>query len=323
VVATIRLCGDDAADLAAYAAVANATDPAMPTSVDQLRWESATYPGGRRLLAEEHGRVVGVATTGRIYMYAPEFELAWLFIGVLPEACRRGTGTALWAACSGEARAAGRTGFQAEADETSAGGIAFLERNGFTEVERTRAVRLELAGLPIPDRIAPEGVTLTTLAARPDLLPAVHAVAMATFADIPGETPIQPGDLTAFTARDVERPGVPHDAFVLAVDDRTDEVLGYASLLIVPASSTVAWHDMTAVHPAARGRGIARALKTETIRWAATHGIQALEAGNDVANAPMRAVNARLGYRPLPDRVTFRGPLHGGTPPGYPAPTGT
>jgi hypothetical protein len=41
-------------------------------------------------------------------------------------------------------------------------------------------------------------------------------------------------------------------------------------------------------------------------------GLRALETGNDVDNAPMRAVNARLGYGPLPDTVSLRGPLVGG-----------
>ena len=41
--------------------------------------------------------------------------------------------------------------------------------------------------------------------------------------------------------------------------------------------------------------------------WALAHDLQALETGNDGDNAPMRAVNARLGYTPLPDEVTMRG----------------
>jgi len=36
------------------------------------------------------------------------------------------------------------------------------------------------------------------------------------------------------------------------------------------------------------------------------------EAAGDVDNAPMRAVNAKLGFRPLPDLLTLRGPLFGG-----------
>ncbi len=69
---------------------------------------------------------------------------------------------------------------------------------------------------------------------------------------------------------------------------------------------------MTAVARAWRGRGIAVALKHATIAWAIANGLTALETGNDEGNAPMRGVNARLGYRPLPDRLTMRGPLFGG-----------
>jgi RimJ/RimL family protein N-acetyltransferase len=73
---------------------------------------------------------------------------------------------------------------------------------------------------------------------------------------------------------------------------------------------------MTAVLPAYRGRGIALALKRGTVAWAIAAGLTALETGNDVDNAPMRAVNAKLGFQPLPDTVTLRGPLVGGMMPG-------
>ena len=69
---------------------------------------------------------------------------------------------------------------------------------------------------------------------------------------------------------------------------------------------------MTAVLPGVpRSRHRTR-LKHATIAWAIEHGLTALETGNDEGNAPMRGVNARLGYRPLPDGVTMRGPLFGG-----------
>ena len=66
---------------------------------------------------------------------------------------------------------------------------------------------------------------------------------------------------------------------------------------------------MTAVRRAYRGRGIAGALKRATIGWAVEHDLEALETGNDVENAPMRAVNAMLGYSPTPDWIGLRGPL--------------
>jgi GNAT superfamily N-acetyltransferase len=79
--------------------------------------------------------------------------------------------------------------------------------------------------------------------------------------------------------------------------------------LFVPGRTDMAWHDMTAVLPAYRGRGIAKALKRATIAWAIDNGLVVLETGNDVENAPMRAVNLGLGYEPIPDEVGFRGPL--------------
>ena len=87
------------------------------------------------------------------------------------------------------------------------------------------------------------------------------------------------------------------------------DVAGWASLMFVPGSTTVAWHDMTAVGRAWRGRGVATVLKRSTIAWAIKHGLEALETGNDEDNAPMRAINARLGYRPMPDELSLRGPL--------------
>jgi GNAT superfamily N-acetyltransferase len=98
---------------------------------------------------------------------------------------------------------------------------------------------------------------------------------------------------------------------MLAIDTERDVVVGYANLAFVPGSTTVAWHDMTAVARSHRGRGIAMALKQAVIDWARANGLTALETGNDVDNAPMRAVNARLGYEPMPDEIFVRGPLFG------------
>jgi mycothiol synthase len=80
----------------------------------------------------------------------------------------------------------------------------------------------------------------------------------------------------------------------------------------VAGTADDAWHDMTAVVRAWRGRGVAGALKRATIGWAIANGLEALETGNDVDNLPMRAVNARLGFRPLPDLITMRGRPFGG-----------
>jgi GNAT superfamily N-acetyltransferase len=183
-----------------------------------------------------------------------------------------------------------------------------LRRHGFVEYERSKTVRLELAGLRAPEVDPPDGISMTSLEKRPDLVAAVHAVAVVAFPDIPsGDVPIAAGDLAEFRGRDVDRPSFPPGAFMVAVEMAADRVIGYASLVFLPGSTTEAWHDMTAVVPEWRGRGVAGALKRATIAWAIEHGLEALGTGNDQANAPMRAVNAGLGYRPRPDEVTMRG----------------
>jgi GNAT superfamily N-acetyltransferase len=135
-------------------------------------------------------------------------------------------------------------------------------------------------------------------------------VAELAFPDIPSaDEPISAGGLAEFRARDVDRPGIPHDGFFVALDAASRQVVGYAALLFPPGRTDVAWHDMTAVRSEYRGRGIAVALKRASIAWAIEHGLTALETGNDVENAPMRAVNARLGYTPMPDTLEYSGPL--------------
>jgi mycothiol synthase len=273
-----------------------------------MRWVAATYPGGVRFLATApDGRAVGAASAGRIYVYPPDHDAYWVEIAVLPEARRKGLGEGLLRSASEVARAAGKTALHIPASDGRPEGIDFLIRRGFSELDRSKAVRLDLRGLAPPPVAPPSGVQLVTLAARPDLIPAVHAFATEAFPDIPGDEPMAAGDLAEFRAREIDRPGIPWDGFIIALDDGGD-VLGYASVLLAPSRPTIGLHDLTAVRRAARGRGIAGALKRAVIGWAIASGLEGLEADNDEVNLPMRAINLRLGYRPLPDSLTLRGP---------------
>lgn len=309
--ARIRRATTSDDDLASFAAIVNAVTPERGKDPAGMRWSSKTYPGGVRLLAEAPGgRAVGTASVGRIYVYPPEFDGYWSEIVVLPEARRQGLGGDLLAAVSAIARADGKSTLHIPASEARPEGVAFLTHRGFRVHDRSKSVRLELRDL-VPEPVAPPpGVRLETLATRPDLAPGIHAVATEALPDIPGDD-MAAGDLAEFRARSIDRPGIPPEGFFIAIDE-AGEVLGYASVLMEPARPTVGYHDLTAVRRAARGRGIAGALKRATIDWAAGAGLEALEADNDEINAPMRAINRRLGYRPLPDSLTLRGPLFDG-----------
>ena len=329
-----RFDASDDAAVAAYVRVRNEVTPDSPMSAERVAWAEATYPGDAHLLlayrgggalgeaggeavggtgAEALGEAVGAAVAGRIHMHGPGFPRYWLGLWVIPEARRAGTGSALLAVLSDATRAAGKTGFQTMLSEAHPEGLSFLAARGFVEIERMRQVSLDLRGLAAPAVAPPPGIALVTLAERPDLVAAVHEVAVETFPDMPvGGEPMDAGTLDEFVAREVERPGVLGEAFQVASDVGSGETVGYASLVIAPGSTTMAYHAMTAVRPAYRGRGIATALKRATIAWAIGRGLETLETSNDEHNAAMRAVNAALGYLPMPDLVGLQGPL---TPP--------
>ena len=296
-------------DYAELARIVVTVLPDDPTSVAEMRWADATYPGGRRFLALIDGIAVGSGDVGRMYMFPPEFEGAWASICVLPEHRRLGVGSALLARVSDVAREAGKTMLVGRTSSAHLETIDFLEHRGFREHDRMKLVRLDLRGSAPAAVIPPDGVRITTLAERPDLVSAVYDVAREALPDIPGDGPQFPSTLDEFRARDVDRPLIPPDAFIVGIDAATRRVIGYANLMLVPGKPNVAWHGMTAVARDWRGRGVATALKRATIAWAVARGMDELRTANDTVNAPMRAVNRRLGYQPLPDDIDYRGPL--------------
>jgi GNAT superfamily N-acetyltransferase len=296
-------------DLGHIARISLIVTPDSPVSVEEMRWSEAKYPGGKRFVAWLDGEAVGAGGAGRVWMNPPEYPGLWGNISVVPEARRRGVGSAILGAMSDVARDAGKTMLVGRTWSDRTDAVSFLEHRGFAEYERMKVVRLPLDGLSLPPATPPAGATISSLEARPELVAGVYEVAKEALPDIPGEWPAAPDMLDEFRTRDVDRPGTPAGGFAIAIDDLTGRVVGYANLIIVPGPANLAWHGMTAVARAWRGRGLATALKRATIEWAAANGLSAVEGANDVANAPMRAVNARLGYLPQPDELGYRGPL--------------
>jgi mycothiol synthase len=304
VTVTIRPAGD--ADLETVVDINAAATPESVWEADALRHGDRTFGPALRLLAEDDGEPVGAATIGRIYVLPPDYDALWATVWVLPAHRRRGTGGRLLGALGAEAAARGKSALHVPVREDRADAMAFLARRGFSEHERSKAVRLDLGGLAPPDAPLPPGVILTSIAARPDLARSAYAAAIEAYPDVPGgDVAMTAGSFEEWRAFEIDWPQVPQEAFIIAVAD--ERVVAYASLVPAPRRP-VGYHTMTLVRPEWRGRGLGLALKQAQIRWAIAAGLEALETENDVDNAPMRAINARLGYRPLPDVVTLRGP---------------
>jgi RimJ/RimL family protein N-acetyltransferase len=54
-----------------------------------------------------------------------------------------------------------------------------------------------------------------------------------------------------------------------------------------------------------RGQGLATLAKLSALHLAARAGVRWVGTANDESNAPMLAVNRRLGHRPLPDLMVY------------------
>jgi mycothiol synthase len=295
------------ADNAAAARIRTAVWRWVVVEPESLAHSRATIPGYGDWLALLDGDAVGAASCA-LNLGMEEDTAAFAVWCVMPDARRKGVGTALYRQVSEHTRSLGKSELFTWGYEDDEGGVAFAERHGFVEMHRKPALRLVLDGCPRPTVDLPEGVAITTLADHPELARGVWETASETMPDIPYDTvPMSAGSFEKFAARSFAGPRYIPDATFVAVRD--GHVIGYAQLAWDSRRSGIAEHAMLAVRPAWRGHGIAKALKARQIAWALDNGLKELRTGNDARNASTRAVNANFAYAPLPDQIGYRGPL--------------
>jgi mycothiol synthase len=181
--------------------------------------------------------------------------------------------------------------------------LAFYAARGFGERGRMQDVQLELATANIT-AAPPEGIELVPLTEAHER--GAYAVALEAHADVPSAEPLVTGTFEQWHARQFGELTLRHLSFVAIEDGR---VVGYA--ILGRDSADTADHWMTGVARAARGRGIALALKQAQIAAAKADGWAFLRTQNDLANAAMRAVNEKLGYERRFEWVHLAGPLAG------------
>ncbi|HYR93674.1 MAG TPA: GNAT family N-acetyltransferase [Methylomirabilota bacterium] len=83
-----------------------------------------------------------------------------------------------------------------------------------------------------------------------------------------------------------------------------EEIVGI-SLLGYPPVRGVVGTEWTATARSVRGRGIARALKCETLAQAIALGVDRVRTGNDAKNDPILHINESMGYQLIAGRMDF------------------
>lgn len=268
-----------------------------------LEYSRSISPELRYLLArsDADGAVAGCGAAGSLFPGEQDERLdAWAL--VLPAYRGKGVTTALFRAASDHARALGRIGLTVEAREDEDGLIAYLEARGYEEVERQKAVSLDLTTTKPAAVEEPPGVEIVPR--REEHARGMYEAAREANADIPGLDSLRLPSFEDWRAFELDRPTRdPRLAFVALVDG---EVAGFASIDLI---GTTGYHGLTGVRRAYRRRGIARALKLRQIAAARELGLQSLVTESEERNEPMRRLNESLGYRPIPGSVVLQGPL--------------
>ena len=190
---------------------------------------------------------------------------------------------------------------------TTSGSLAWAARHGYHEMGRNSRLVLDLTSAEIAEPAPPEGIEIVTWADRPELAEGLWEVAREATPDIPGEEEDDIGTLEEWLERDMR--GASDDPRAVFAALEHGEVVGYAKLAFSAESTERAFHDLTGVRRAHRGRGIAAALKRTQIAWAKANGYTSLQTSNEVRNEPIRRLNERYGYVLEPGVVIVRGGL--------------
>jgi GNAT superfamily N-acetyltransferase len=263
----------------------------------------------RSFLGDE---AVGFAISHHTPWDVADDGFVWLLAGFQPSYRTHANLDAALAFLEAEARAgSGRTAI-AGAREDDAVLLQTLGSRGYVEDRRDRYWELNLVEgrqrlLELAERsrerMREQGITLTTIAADedPGRFRKLHAMSSEAELDVPATTTIVPPSLERIMEW-LDEPTIHRDRFWIA---RVGDDVAGLSTLAFPVERGIVGTDWTAVGRAHRNRGIARALKLETIAQAIELGVDRVRTDNDSTNEPILHLNQELGYRRIFDRLVM------------------
>jgi len=194
--------------------------------------------------------------------------------------------------------------------------IETLLARGYKEDRRSRKWELDLVAnreklFAMTDasraRMSKEGVRIVTLASDqdPGVIEKIWRLSEEAGDDVPTTEPRVPEEMAAY-ARWVNAPEIHRDRFWIARIG--DDVVG-VSVLGYPPVRGVVNTEWTATARSVRGRGVARALKCETVAQAIGLGVDRVRTGNDAANDPILHINETMGYTLIAEGIKLIRPV--------------
>jgi GNAT superfamily N-acetyltransferase len=305
----IRRYRDD--NLPARVELSNLENP-LPASLEAARHAEENLPPDRlviRFVGEESGRLIAYASiVGGVFTDPGTFQL---HVQVHPDHRGRDHGRALWDLLE---RQLGYLAWrkllvQTWADREAA--LAMLGRRGFAQAHEDLFLRLDLARYERPKDYAEKirQVELQGIVIRPyaeindnDKERRLWRIFEDSEADVPHAVPYRKRDFDEWK-RAFQSPSLDTSTYVVALDG--EEFVGVTGLVQPGGKDAPAMPLVTGTVPAYRGRGIATAVKYAAMELYKERGVPALVTGNARDNAPMLAINKRLGFEPIPSMLSL------------------
>lgn len=274
-----------------------------PVSVDQVREWFQYNPSGRvqrRLVSvDKKDAVTGYA--GCVHEAdAPSGQfIAWVIVD--PELHGMGIGSALWDALLIELKALGTTRLTGDVFDDDSKSLAFAMRQGFTIDQHIFNFELDLTTFDetpfLPDIAALEsqGIRFCALADFPDTPETRHKLYDLNISYVLDHANMRPPwTFQGFEEFVIKAPWFNREGQLLAVDG--DQWVGMAPVSIF-LETHMAYNLHTGVLPAYRGRKIATSLKVLAARYARRYGAKQIIDDSNLHNAPILAINRKMGYR--------------------------
>lgn len=242
--------------------------------------------------------------TANLYVHGP--MAAFLRVLVAPPNRRHGLGSALLDAALARCRELAVESVHVQ--HSTPAGSAFAARHRFADGQRVVRSLLDLRRAELPEPSPPAGWTLVTWLARvPDEHLDALVRARAAMDDAPTPEEMEFPAWTAETVRASEASLARREREMrLTVALREDGEIGAFTELRVSRGSTGGFTDDTGTVAAHRGRGLARAVKLESLRRLRDEHpeIDLVTTSNAEENAVMRHLNESIGFRPAAVQIT-------------------